>query len=275
MSAAVELRGVGYTYGGSKRPALMDASVTFPERKVTAIVGSNGSGKSTMLRIISGQLIPSDGTIFIDGVQVDDDNADQLIGKRVGMVFQNPGSQFVATTLRQDLAFGLENDCVPPEDMDAAILEAAKACGIEELLDREPDTLSGGQKQRAALAGILVRKPSILLLDEATSMLDPISRRGIFELLEKIEKKYEKLTVIEVTHDWKEAYKADYLVALDAGRVVYSGDPRRIFEDYSQAVELGLEPSFEASLSHSLKDLGIDVESFNSPEGLFRCLGLR
>ena len=274
-SDAVALRGVSFSYAGSEFTALAGVTCSFPKGKVTALVGANGSGKSTLLRIIAGQLIPSDGSLYIGGELVDDDNVDRLISSNIGMVFQNPDAQFVASTVREDIAFGLENDRMPADQMAAAIEAAAASTGVSDLLSREPDALSGGQKQRVALAGVLVRRPSILLLDEATSMLDPLARRSVFELLERIERENTSLTVIEVTHDWREAIDADHLIALDRGRVVFEGAPASIFTDYERALRLGLEPSFEAELAHCLGEQGLEVGSFNTPEGLARCLGLR
>ena len=275
ISRAVQLRDVSFSYAGSEFTALSSVSCSFPKGQVTALVGANGSGKSTLLRIIAGQLIPSDGSLYIGGELVDDDNVDRLISSNIGMVFQNPDAQFVASTVREDIAFGLENDRVPADRMDEAIRAAAAATGVNDLLSREPDALSGGQKQRVALAGVLVRRPSILLLDEATSMLDPLARRGVFELLERIERDFESLTVIQVTHDWREAVRADHLIALDRGWVVFEGEPGPVFADYDRALKLGLEPSFEAELGHTLEREGLEAGSFNTPEGLARCLGLR
>lgn len=272
---AVELREISFSYSESGPRVLDSLSVCFPAGKVTAVVGANGSGKSTLLRIIAGQLIPTAGTLHFNGVQVDDDNVDELISNRVGMVFQNPESQFVSDTVRTDIAFGLENMRVPREEMESRIKRVAKDCGIQDFLDREPSSLSGGQKQRVALAGVLVRDPEILLLDEATAMLDPVSKRGIRELLERIEREREGLTVIQVTHDWREAVKADWLIAISGGRLSASGKPADILGDYDMAKSLGLQPTFETELRMELCKSGVDVDQFTTPEGLLRCLGQR
>ena len=269
--AAIEFKNISFSYPKSEKKALDEVSASFPSGETTAVIGANGSGKSTLLRIIAGLLIPQDGDLNIEGTRVDDDNVDKLL-RDIGIVFQNPEAQFVASTIREDIAFGLENRRIKPADMDSIIDKVAKKTGITDLLSREPNTLSGGQKQRCAIASILALHPKILLLDEATSMLDPLSRRDIFELLSKIKKDDPDLTIIEVTHDWKEAAKADHLVALKGGRVAYQGDPAAIIDDVERAEELGVNPSFEAELKSDLeKSLG-NMKSFRTPEELMRCL---
>lgn len=272
MAIAIAVKGLSYSYDDDSSKALDDVFLEFEKGKTTAILGHNGSGKSTLLRILCGMLIPTHGRIEVDGIEVTDDNVDSLLGRHIGMVFQNPEAQFVSATVRDDIAFGLENDRVDPKEMDSRIEKAAAAVGIKDLLDKDPQNLSGGQKQRVAIAGVLVRRPSILLLDESTSMLDPSSRQSFEKLLESIRYKDPELTVIEVTHSEKEALKADRCAVLKKGRLVFSGTPAQLFYDADKAESLGLEPTFEERLRSALSKNGVKVGNFTTPEALDRWL---
>lgn len=270
--AAIALAGVSFSYDGDSAPAIDNLTVSFPKGFVTAVVGPNGSGKSTLLRIVAGMLVPQSGTIAVEKVQVSDENADRLLGRNIGMVFQNPDSQFIGATVKDDLAFGLENDNVSPAAMNDLITRFATEVGLGDRLDDEPSRLSGGQKQRVALAGVLIRNPAILLLDEATSMLDPQSRRDVFALLGRLRQKHPGLTVIEVTHESAEASQADFVLALAKGQKVFFGTTTGLFDTAAKARALGQEPSFAASLAEELGKQGLAVNDFRDPAGLWRQL---
>lgn len=165
-------------------------SISIPKNSYCCIVGRNGTGKSTLLKIIAGLVIPTSGLLFINGIQVTDDNVDELIGKQVGIVFQNPDSQFVGATVEEDIAFGLENNRVSYKEMLEEVKTIAEKLNLTDLLKREPTKLSGGQMQRVALASILVRNPSILLLDESTSMLDPLSKIEMISMLKDLKRSF-------------------------------------------------------------------------------------
>lgn len=272
IKPAIEVENISYAYDEDGNKALDNLTLSFSKGKTTAVLGHNGSGKSTLLRILCGMLIPTEGIIKVDGEEITDDNVDRLIGKRVGMVFQNPEAQFVSATVKDDIAFGLENDCVPQNEMEERILEVSKLVGVTDLLDKDPSALSGGQKQKVAIAGVLVRRPSILLLDESTSMLDPQSRKSFDSLLEKIKSRKPDLTIIEVTHDLKEAQHADWAVVLRAGKLIYQGKPQDLFSDSDTAGKIGVDPTFEEKLRSELKKHGIEVPRFNTPEELNKWL---
>ncbi len=269
---AVAFSHLSFSYAQQSRMALQDLSLSFPKGQRIALLGPNGSGKSTLLKIIAGLLIPTSGRLYIDDTLVTDDNVDKLINHRIGLVFQNPDSQFVGTTVRDDIAFGLENDRVAPSQMDGIIKDVISAVGLADRIDDEPSRLSGGQKQRVALAGVLARKPAILLLDEATSMLDPVSRKDIEGLVRKVKNANPSLTIIAVTHDIEEIKDFDEAMVLEDGRLAYQGEVKRLLETKALAQSLGVQPSLQAQIRESLKETGIETNPFDDPEGLWRQL---
>lgn len=193
----------------------------------TCIVGANGSGKTTVSRLISGLLNSDKGDIFIDGILLNGSSVNE-IRNYIGVIFQNPDNQYVATTLKEDIIFGLENHNVDPKMMDELVDKVAKECQVEDLLYKEPSAMSGGQKQKGAIAGILALEPKILILDEASSMLDPVSKRELNEMILKLQKEKD-LTIISITHDANEVLNADQIIMLDKGNVVFDGDKEEFF----------------------------------------------
>ena len=193
-----------------------------------AILGHNGSGKSTIAKLLIGLLEKKSGEIYIDDYQLNLENL-YKIREKVGIVFQNPDNQFIGATVRDDIAFGLENICVPREQMDELINRYSKVVRMENFLDHEPTKLSGGQKQRVAIAGILAMSPSIIILDEATSMLDPRGRKEINELVKEL-KKQNNMTIISITHDIEEAKNADRVILLNKGEIVDCDKPQKILK---------------------------------------------
>lgn len=247
--------------------AVKDVSFFVKKGEYLALIGHNGSGKSTLARLLIGLLEPLKGTIKIFGTEMTDDNVLSL-RKHAGIIFQNPDNQFIGATVREDIAFGLENDRVSPSEMEKLVDEYALKVGMTPYLDKEPSSLSGGQKQRVAIAGALVRKPQILIMDEATSMLDPKGKRDILSLVEKAREDNKELTVISITHDIEEAYHSDHVVVLSQGQVALDGTPEEVFSNTDKLAALDLDIPFFKKLSLELKKEGIDVGKISSLKDL-------
>ena len=222
-----------------------------------AIIGPNGSGKSTLAKIMNGLLVPAAGQVTIKDLTIDEETVWEA-RRSVGMVFQNPDNQFVGSTVEDDVAFGLENNGVPRQEMVSRIEEALAEVRMSEFKDKEPARLSGGQKQRVALASILALRPDIIILDEATSMLDPNGRQEVIAAIRKIKERF-NLTVISITHDLDEASLADRILMMQGGRLVQDKKPEEIFLMGEQLVEQGLDVPFSQKLKDALAARGLDV----------------
>ena len=222
-----------------------------------AIIGPNGSGKSTLAKIMNGLLVPAAGQVTIKDLTIDEETVWEA-RRSVGMVFQNPDNQFVGSTVEDDVAFGLENNGVPRQEMISRIEEALAEVRMSEFKDKEPARLSGGQKQRVALASILALRPDIIILDEATSMLDPNGRQEVIAAIRKIKERF-NLTVISITHDLDEASLADRILMMQGGRLVQDKKPEEIFLMGEQLVEQGLDVPFSQKLKDALAARGLDV----------------
>ena len=222
-----------------------------------AIIGPNGSGKSTLAKIMNGLLVPAAGQVTIKDLTIDEETVWEA-RRSVGMVFQNPDNQFVGSTVEDDVAFGLENNGVPRQEMITRIEEALAEVRMSEFKDKEPARLSGGQKQRVALASILALRPDIIILDEATSMLDPNGRQEVIAAIRKIKDRF-NLTVISITHDLDEASLADRILMMQGGRLVQDKKPEEIFLMGEQLVEQGLDVPFSQKLKDALAARGLDV----------------
>ena len=217
-----------------------------------SIVGHNGSGKSTTVRLIDGLLEADSGDITIDGDRLSIENVWQ-IRQKIGMVFQNPDNQFVGATVEDDIAFGLENQGIPHREMVEKIQQALEQVHMTDFRGREPSRLSGGQQQRVAIAGALVLEPKILVLDEATSMLDPAARAEIITLIQEIRQKRE-LTVLSVTHDLDEVALSDRVLVLKKGHLVMETSPKQLFSHVQELEGLGLDQPFTMQVMASLRD---------------------
>ncbi|MDE6946136.1 MAG: energy-coupling factor transporter ATPase [Anaeroplasmataceae bacterium] len=224
----IEFKNVSFQYNGNSQKALDDVSFQVHNEEWVSILGHNGSGKSTIAKLMIGLLAANSGQILYDDMILTEESVDQ-IRSRVGIVFQNPDNQFVGYNVKYDLAFGLENHQIPRDEMLKRIDEFSKKVDMQEYLDREPQTLSGGQKQRVAIAGILAMNCDIVILDEATSMLDPEGNKEIIELIIELKEKYHK-TIITITHDLSLANKSDRLIVLKDGKVVEEGIPSEVFK---------------------------------------------
>ena len=221
-----------------------------------SIVGHNGSGKSTTIRLIDGLLEAESGEIVIDGQRLTEENV-WNIRRQIGMVFQNPDNQFVGATVEDDVAFGLENQGLSRQEMKKRVEESLDLVGMLDFKKREPARLSGGQKQRVAIAGVVALRPAILILDEATSMLDPEGRRELIETVKEIRKDYD-MTVISITHDLEEVAISDRVLVLKKGEIESTSSPRELFSR-NDLDQIGLDDPFSNQLKHSLSQNGYDL----------------
>ena len=221
-----------------------------------SIVGHNGSGKSTTVRLIDGLLEAESGEIVIDGQRLTEENV-WNIRRQIGMVFQNPDNQFVGATVEDDVAFGLENQGLSRQEMKKRVEEALDLVGMLDFKKREPARLSGGQKQRVAIAGVVALRPAILILDEATSMLDPEGRRELIETVKGIRKDYD-MTVISITHDLEEVAMSDRVLVMKKGEIESTSSPRDLFSR-NDLDQIGLDDPFANQLKHSLSQNGYDL----------------
>ncbi|WEV70556.1 energy-coupling factor ABC transporter ATP-binding protein [Lactobacillus sp. ESL0785] len=263
----IKIRNITFTYPDTKIPAIDKISLDIQRGSWTSIIGHNGSGKSTIIRLINGLLVPDDSTnseIEVDGVVLNDETVWKIRNK-IGVVFQNPDNQFVGATVADDVAFGLENRGVPRSEMLKIVPEAIKAVGMADYTNSEPASLSGGQKQRVAIAGILAIRPKIIVLDEATSMLDPEGRNQILQIVRQMKEKYD-LTVISITHDIDEADLADQVVVMNDGKLIEQGSAEKVFSKVQLLKSLGLDvPFFEQVKDRLVKD-GVDIPQAVSSE---------
>lgn len=256
-ASVVKLSHIDFRYYGSEVNSLTDVSLEIKEGEWVAIIGPNGSGKSTLAKIMNGLLVPAAGQVTIKDLTIDEETVWEA-RRSVGMVFQNPDNQFVGSTVEDDVAFGLENNGVPSQEMISRIEEALAEVRMSEFKDKEPARLSGGQKQRVALASILALRPDIIILDEATSMLDPNGRQEVIAAIRKIKERF-NLTVISITHDLDEASLADRILMMQGGRLVQDKKPEEIFLMGEQLVEQGLDVPFSQKLKDALAARGLDV----------------
>ncbi len=229
-----------------------------------SIVGHNGSGKSTTIRLIDGLLEAKSGEIWIDGQLLSSENVWDL-RRQIGMVFQNPDNQFVGATVEDDVAFGLENQGLPREEMKKRVAESLELVGMLDFKKREPARLSGGQKQRVAIAGVVALKPAILILDEATSMLDSEGRRELIQTVQEIRKDHQ-MTVVSITHDLEEVAMSDRVLVMKKGQVESTSSPRDLFsrDDLDQ---IGLDEPFTNQLRESLREIGYQLPDGYLTEG--------
>lgn len=253
----LNVENISYRYSDEANFALNKLSFSVQKGEWVAIVGHNGSGKSTLARILNGLLLPQSGLVTIDGITLSEDTIWD-IRRKIGMVFQNPDNQFVGTTVRDDIAFGLENNGIPREVMISRIERAINMVKMQDFVTHEPHQLSGGQKQRVAIAGVLAVQPELIILDEATSMLDPQGRGEVLETIREI-KNESNITVLSITHDLEEAARADRILVLNQGELFSEGLPEEIFSLDDKLVEIGLDMPFSVKVSKKLKSIGIPL----------------
>ncbi|MCM3719782.1 energy-coupling factor ABC transporter ATP-binding protein [Fictibacillus phosphorivorans] len=259
MENIISVKDVTFFYPGEETATLKNVSLDVYKGEWLSIVGHNGSGKSTLAKLLNGLLLPHEGTVNVSDYVTSREDDIWEIRRQVGMVFQNPDNQFVGTSVKDDIAFGLENFGVPRDEMIKRINESVQRVGMEAFLDQEPHQLSGGQKQRVAIAGILAQKPSVIVLDEATSMLDPIGRIEVMETVRELNQN-EGITVISITHDLEEALSADRVVVMKMGEKAAEGVPDAIFQQRDLLKSAGLDLPFSLKLSEALRRQGVELD---------------
>lgn len=235
--------------------AVNDFSLEVPEGQFLAVLGHNGCGKSTVAKLINGILVPNKGKVTVEGMDTSDEEKTVDIRKTVGMVFQNPDNQIVATIVEDDVAFGPENLGVEPSEIRKAVDSALKAVGMYEFRKREPHRLSGGQKQRVAIAGVIAMNTKCIVMDEPTAMLDPQGRKEVMDTVMKLNKEF-GITVILITHYMDEAVKADRVVVMDGGRIAIDGTPKEVFKNVEKMKGLGLDVPQATELAYRLRKKG-------------------
>ncbi|WP_333871706.1 energy-coupling factor transporter ATPase [Desulforamulus putei] len=260
----IEMQGVSFSYPETNNRFVLDnISLTVYAGEMMVLLGPNGSGKSTLARLMNGLLVPSSGRVLVKGLDTAQESSRWEIRKQVGMVFQNPDNQLVAATVEEELAFGMENLGLPPQEMVQRIQEISVRLQLEQLLDLPPHRLSGGQKQRLAIASVLILQPQVLVLDEPTSMLDPAGRQEVLAELHRL--KLAGQTIVLVSHDMTEALAADRVVVLEQGKIAFDGTPRACFADAAWLFEKGLAIPPAMELARRIRQRGLAI-----PEGLFQ-----
>ena len=265
MKSIIEVKDLSFRYKEDQEYYdVNNVSFHVKQGEWLSIVGHNGSGKSTTIRLIDGLLEAESGEIWIDGRLLSSENVWNL-RRQIGMVFQNPDNQFVGATVEDDVAFGLENQGLPREEMKKRVAESLELVGMLDFKKREPARLSGGQKQRVAIAGVVALRPAIFILDEATSMLDPEGRRELIQAVQEI-RKYHQMTVVSITHDLEEVAMSDRVLVMKKGQVESTSSPRELFsrDDLDQ---IGLDEPFTNQLRESLRETGYQLPDGYLTEG--------
>jgi len=247
-----------FRYGNETTPALQGVTVQFQKGEFVAVLGANGCGKSTLAKHFNAILLPEQGEVFVEEYNTKDEAHLYDIRQRVGMVFQNPDNQIVATVVEEDVAFALENLGVPQPEMRARVDEAMEMAGIYKHREKAPHKLSGGQKQRVAIAGVIAMRPDCLVLDESTAMLDPIGREKVMRTVKRLNQEF-GITVVMITHYMEEAVQADRVLVMSEGQICLEGTPKQVFRDSARIRELKLDVPQAKELCDELRAAGIDL----------------
>ncbi len=254
----LDIRNAVYAYEEGAANAVDGVTLSVARGDFVAVLGANGSGKSTLAKLMNALYTPTEGDILVCGMNTREEKNTWEIRRRAGMVFQNPDNQLVATVVREDVAFGLENIGVPTMDMPGRIEEALGDVGLTKFADRAPHTLSGGQKQRVAIAGVMAMQPEIIIFDESTAMLDPQGRRDVFAAVKRLNRE-KNITVIWITHFMDEAVQCRDIHVMARGKIVLSGAPETIFSDVDRLREYRLDAPPMARVANALSKAGIPV----------------
>lgn len=260
MNDLIEFKNVSYSYDEDDKtyPVLNELSLCFEKGSFTAVLGHNGSGKSTLAKLMNGLILPTAGDVIVYDMNTKNESDSLLIKKSVGLVFQNPDNQLVASSVEDDVAFGLENTGVPHSEMPLKIESALKAVDMLEYRNFSPNKLSGGQKQRVAIAGVVAMEPKCIVFDEPTAMLDPKGRREVLDTILSLTKD-KNITVVLITHFMDEAALADRVIVLDDGVLKLDGTPKSVFNKISELQAMGLDVPVAAQLINSLNEHGNDI----------------
>lgn len=242
------------------KQVLKGVSLNIKKGEFTAILGHNGSGKSTIAKHMNAILLPCGGKVYVDGIDTSDEERLFDIRQRVGMVFQNPDNQIVATIVEEDVAFALENLGVPHDEMRERVDDALKSVGMYEYREHSPHQLSGGQKQRVAIAGIIAMRPDCIVLDEPTAMLDPHGRRSVLRTIRKLNKEF-GITIVLITHYMDEAAQADRIVVMDNGEIIMDNVPREVFSNVELMKKIGLDVPQVTELMYLLGQSGLSADT--------------
>lgn len=260
----IECNNVVFKYStgeeGIEKLAIDGLNLQVSKGEFLVILGHNGSGKSTVAKHMNALLIPTEGTVIVNGLDTCDENNIWDIRSSAGMVFQNPDNQLVATIVEEDVAFGPENLGIPSKEIRERVNEALEKVGMSEYKNHAPHLLSGGQKQRVAIAGILAMKPKCIIFDEPTAMLDPAGRKEVLNNIKELNKKY-GITVILITHYMDEAAEADRIVVMDKGKAIIEGIPRDIFSEVETMKKIGLDVPQVTEICYELKKAGLNIDT--------------
>ncbi len=262
MDNIIEVKNISYEYvdDGMVSTAVHNVSFNIERGSFTVILGHNGSGKSTLAKMLNGLFKPTSGDVLVDGINTRDEEHEIEVKRKVGMVFQNPDNQLVASIVEEDVAFGPENLGLPPTEIRKRVDDALKSVGMYEFKDSTPHRLSGGQKQRIAIAGIIAMSPECIILDEPTAMLDPVGRAEIIDTLLKLNKQ-KNITVVLITHYMEEAEKADRVMVMNDGVIIADNVPKEIFKNVEQLKSVGLDVPQTTELLYALKQNGFNIST--------------
>ena len=254
----IKIENVSYTYSDAKEPALREVTLDVARGSFTAVLGHNGSGKSTLAKCFNGILTPTEGRVLVEGMDTADEDRLLDIRRTVGMVFQNPDNQIVASVVEDDVAFAPENLGVPSAEIRARVDAALKAVGMYDFRLHAPHLLSGGQKQRVAIAGVLAMQPECIVLDEPTAMLDPIGRREVLATVEALRRE-KGMTVVLITHHMSECVDADRVIVMSGGEVKLDGSPKQVFSQVERMRAEGLTVPETTELIYGLRQSGWEL----------------
>ncbi len=263
MDNIIELKKVVFDYTDENDlpvSVLDEISLSIERGSFTAVLGHNGSGKSTMAKLLNGLNTPSSGAVTVNGMDTADEKHEFDVRKTVGLVFQNPDNQIVASIVEEDVAFGPENLCIEPKEIRERVDEALKSVGMYEYRTHVPFKLSGGQKQRIAIAGILAMQPECIVLDEPTAMLDPRGRSEVIETVQRLNRE-NGMTIVLITHYMDEAALADRVVVMDEGKIILDGTPMEVFSHVTELKSVGLDVPQPTELVTQLKADGVDIDT--------------